>query len=173
MSRFLYVLLEGGDDQRFFDQILKPEFEKKYDKAIPYLYARRSKKSLEELLNSLNKNDQDYIIFSDFDEARCITKKKEDLIIKMPRADPARIAIVKQEIESWYLAGLSYSNAHKLQIPFRPNTEDISKELFPQNRTSRFSSRIDLMQEILKHFDINAAKKQNDSFRYMWHKFIF
>lgn len=174
MPRSLYVLLEGPDDQRFFEQILKHEFLKKYDKIMPpYLYAKMSKKSIGKLLNALNKGGREYIIFSDLDTARCVTEKKESLIkTNTPKADPAKIAIVKLEIESWYLAGLKYSDARKLQLPPRANTEDISKELFNQNMTNKFSSRIDFMQEILKYFNANTAKKQNDSFRYMWHKFI-
>lgn len=141
---------------------------------MPYLYAKQSKKSMGKLLDSLNKGDLEYIIFSDFDVAHCVTEKKEFLTTtKMPEADLTKITIVKQEIESWYLAGLNYSNARKLRIPVRPNTEYISKELFDRDRTNKFSSRIDFMQEILKHFDISTAKRQNNSFRYMWHKFIF
>ena len=136
------------------------------------MYVRKRRKIIEKLLKSLNTSGRDYVIFSDFDEDRCITKKKEDVTISIPGADPARIVIVKCEIESWYVAGLSRSDADKLQIPFRANTEIVSKESLERDRVKRFSSRIDFMQEILKHFDVKEAKKQNPSFRYMWQKFI-
>lgn len=63
----LYVLLEGADDQRFFNKILKPELSKRYDRIIPYLYASRPKKVREHYVESLNKSNAEYIVFSDFD----------------------------------------------------------------------------------------------------------
>lgn len=167
------MLLEGPDDQRFFENVLKSEFLKKYDKISLFLYARRPKKVRENMVKSLEHLNYDYIIFSDFDVAPCITQSKKNLQAKISSADSTKIAVVKTEIESWYLAGLDYSSAQKLRIPFYSNTEDISKEQFEQIGSTRFTSKIDFMQEILRLFTINTAKKQNDSFRYVWQKFIF
>ena len=174
MPRHLWVLLEGPDDQRFFDKLLRPEFLKKYDKITPYLYAQRSKKEIERTIKSIKDLGSEYIIFSDFDCSSCITESKKNLQIRIQAADVAKVAVVKTEIESWYLAGLDQSGTRKLGVPFYTNTEDTSKKIFEQNRSSsRFDTRVDFMLEILKIFDIDTAKKQNNSFRYVWQKFIF
>ncbi len=173
MPRFLFVLLEGTDDERFFNRVLKSELAKKYDKIVTYLYAERPKKAIESMLNSLKRADSEYVIFADFDTSQCITESKTILKNKIPGAGFAKIAVAKKEIESWYLAGLDRASTRKLRIPFYPNTEGISKEMFEHNRLGKHDSRIDFMQEILKRFDVKVAKKQNDSFRYVWHKFVF
>ena len=173
MPRSLYVLLEGNDDKRFFDSVFKPEFLKKYDSVMSYLYAQRSKKNRDRMVNILKRRRIDYIIFSDFDEALCVTKSKAVLQTKIPSAESAKIAVPKNEIESWYLAGLDYSSTRKLRIPFYTNTETVSKEQFDYNRSTSSDSKIDFMQEILKLFNVGTAKKQNNSFKYVWHKFVF
>lgn len=169
----LYVLLEGADDQRFFDKILKPELSKKYHKIITYLYASRPKKVTEHYVESLNKNNAEYIVFSDFDVSPCMTSSKNILKEKISVIKSENAAVVQTEIESWYLAGIGYSNSRRLRIPPYPTTDDMSKERFNKIIPSMFKSRIDFMQEILKKFNIRTAKSQNSSFRYVWNKFIF
>ena len=91
---------------------------------------------------------------------------------EIPTADLAKVVVVKTEIESWYLAGLDHSGTRKLGVPFYTNTEHIPKKIFEQNRPGKFDSRIDFMMEILKIFDIDTAKNQNASFRYVCEKFM-
>ena len=158
---------------RFFENVLKAKFMKKYDKIKPYQYSGMPKKTREKFVKSLEQSNSDYIIFSDFDMASCITKSKVNLQTKISTADLAKIAIVKTEIESWYLAGLDNQSTRKLGIPFYPNTENITKEQFEKVQPKKFTSKIDFMQDILKLFNFDVAKRQNDSFRYVWQKFIF
>ncbi len=167
MSRSLYVLLEGSDDDRFFNYVFKPELSKIYNKIVKYQYAQRSKKNVDRLMHTLKHSGYEYVVFSDFDRAQCVTASKEALQKRIPVKDAARIAVAKMEVESWYLAGLDHSSTRKLHIPFYANTEDISKEQFETNRP-KDSLRIPFMIEVLKLFDIDTAKKQNHSFRYVW-----
>lgn len=167
------MLLEGPDDQRFFEGVLETEFLKKFDKIIFFPYAEQTKKAREAVIKYLKHSGIEYIIFSDFDAAACITKSKRNLQAKISTADLAKIAIVKAEIESWYLAGLDYSSTRRLRIPFYPNTEVISKEQFERIGSTKFTSKIDFMKEILKFFSTDTARKQNDSFKYVWQNFIF
>jgi len=169
----LYVLLEGADDQRFFNKILRPELLKKYDKVIPYLYASTPKKVIEHHVESLNKNNAEYIVFSDFDVSTCMTSSKNILKEKISVIKAENAAVVQTEIESWYLAGIDYHNSRQLRITYYPTTDDISKEQFNEIIPQMFESRIDFMQELLKKFNIQTAKIQNSSFRYVWNKFIF
>ena len=80
--------------------------------------------------------------------------------------------IVKKEIESWYIAGLSDTNLKKLKIKLTAKgkkgdiTGNMTKEKFNKLMPKRFDSRIDFMLEILNQFSLNTAKKRNKSFSY-------
>ena len=168
---FLYVLLEGSDDKRFFDGVLRAELEKSRDiKTI--MYANASSKNLETLVRSLNRRCGEYIIFADSDRDSCFGRSKERLQKKIPGADDAKVAVVKTEIESWYLAGITREGARDLQIPHYENTDSIDKERFNKIMRSKFESRIDFMAEIMRIFDANTARNKNSSFGYVWNRFI-
>ena len=53
--KILYVLLEGSDDERFFNSVLRKKFTNKYDLIKPYMYAQISKKRLKTFIEALNK----------------------------------------------------------------------------------------------------------------------
>ena len=92
---------------------------------------------------------------------------------KMRRADLGRIAAVKTEIESWYLAGMGRAECGRLRIPYRPNTEPVSKEEFEQMRwRAEPMPRAEFMSSMLAAFDAERAKRQNSSFRYVWDRFV-
>ena len=106
------------------------------------------------------------------DRVTCYTKKKETIKSKVIKnIDSARIIIVKTEIESWYMAGLSRHNAASLNIQHFPNTDDITKEDFARI-CNKYTSRIDCMANILEKFSIDVAKTQNKSFKYFCDKFL-
>lgn len=104
----------------------------------------------------------------------CLAILKKNIIQSKidPSIDREKIVVVKAEIESWYLAGISQSDAKKLNIIFHANTENINKEKFESMMHHRFVSNTDFMMEILKCYSIDTAKKQNPSFKYFWDKFI-
>ena len=100
------------------------------------------------------------------------TKKKEQIRSKVVKnVDIARIAVVKAEIESWYLAGLDRRDAESLEIQHSSNTESITKEDF-DSMHEKYTSRIDFMTVILEKFSLDIAKTQNESFRYFCNKFL-
>ncbi|NQU04751.1 MAG: hypothetical protein HQ568_01560 [Calditrichaeota bacterium] len=82
------------------------------------------------------------------------------------------MAIVRVEIESWYLAGMSDEVAPRLGLKGIKSTNDINKEDFNSMIPKDFDSRIDFMNELLKDFSINTAKKKNNSFDYFCTKFV-
>ena len=107
------------------------------------------------------------------DNPVCCMKKKSNIRSKRAsNVDLAKVIIVKTEIESWYLAGLNYSDALSLNVTFRTNTEGITKEIFRSMVRSSFSSNIDFMVEVLNKFSIDTAKNQNSSFLYFCSKFL-
>ena len=115
-----------------------------------------------------------YIVLADFDvRGTCYSGRKLALRAKIPRADGRKIAIVKTEIESWYLAGMGQSECDRLRIPYRPNTEPVSKGEFEQMRSRAESMpRTKFMYKMLNMFDAGRAKRQNESFGYVWDKFV-
>ena len=89
----LYVLLEGGDYQRFFDKMFRAKFSKFRIKI--YLYAAQSKESNKKYIENLRRNGWMYIVFANSDSFdACIGKSKQRIKHKIPNADESRIAIV-------------------------------------------------------------------------------
>lgn len=170
----VHVLLEGPDDERFFLSVLRPELAKTYSTIRTYLYAQRSKKDMEKYFKTLHGSKQDYVVLADFDVGgSCYGGIKLALRKKMPRADLGRIAVVKTEIESWYLAGMGRAECGRLRIPYRPNTEPVSKEEFEQMRgRAEPMPRAEFMSSMLAAFDAERAERQNASFGYVWGRFV-
>ena len=162
----MHVLLEGPNDMMFFESVLHDELAKKYNTVKMFQYVQIPKKTLEQYVKSPHAANQDYIVLADFDlGSTCYSGRKEKLCAKIPHARCDNMAIVKTEIESWYLAGIGQYECRILQIPYHPNTESISKKEFEQMRKdSRSVSRTAFMKRILAMFDVERAKKQNASF---------
>lgn len=172
MSHVIHVFLEGEDDERFFDKIIKPELLKKYSKIKVFKYAQTTRSTLEKFITILKNSHAMYIFFSDMDRAPCYTKKKEALKLKTAKnIDNVKIIIAKSEIESWYLAGLDRHSAASLNIQHFRNTENITKEDF-DSISKKYTSRIYCMMNILEKFSIDIAKTQNKSFKYFCDKFL-
>ena len=172
MSRVIYALVEGVDDERFFNKVAMAELAKKHSRVKVYKYSQIKKVEREKFVDWLKKSGTAYIFFSDMDRATCYTKKKEQIRSKVVKnVDIARIAVVKAEIESWYLAGLDRRDAESLEIQHSSNTESITKEDF-DSMHEKYTSRIDFMTVILEKFSLDIAKTQNESFRYFCNKFL-
>lgn len=171
----VHVFLEGPDDERFFRSVLSPSLTETYDTIRTYLYAQRSKKDVETYIRTLHDSQQDYIVIADLDSSGiCYSGRKNTLCTKIPHVRHDNIAIVKTEIESWYLAGLGQRECELLQIPYHTSTEHISKSEFEQMRVRSGSmQRAQFLIKILDMFDVGRAKKQNTSFEYVWDKFVY
>lgn len=166
----LYIFVEGDDDEKFFENIVKPILEEKYDWVLVWPYTQRKKQIVRNFLRSVKAIPADYIYVSDIDDQPCITAKKETIQNDFGNIDNNRIIVVVREIESWYLSGLDDICCTKLGFPPYSSTDNISKEQFNDSIPQRFDSRIDLMQEILKYFDLETAKQKNASLRYFLEK---
>ena len=166
----LYILVEGDDDKRFFDAIIKPVFEKQYDSVAVWKYAQKKNSKVSSFLKSIKGMNANNIFVSDINLAPCVTAKKQDIQDKFNELDKDRIIIVKREIESWYLAGLDDATAGRFSISHQGSTDNATKEQFNDLIPKKFDSRIDFMQEILKCFSIETGKQKNTSFRYFFKK---
>ncbi len=175
-SKQLYILLEGNDDERFFQAVVKPGLEKHYQSVQLYRYAAQSTKKIDAFLKSITAMKADYIVVADIDHSPCITHKKKVMVkkkIKSRYMEWDRVLVVVKEIESWYLAGLESEARKGLGIPPRQPqmTDTLTKEEFGRLIPKKFDSRIDFMKELLKYFDIGTAGKNNKSFGYFIKKY--
>jgi len=166
----IYVFVEGDDDIRFFEKIIKPKLQKKnYDiKITPY--ANTTKKYFLNLLKSIKSMNYDYIYTRDINNAPCVTHKKRRIQKKITNIDENKIIVVIKEIEAWYLAGLNNECAKKIKIGLLKNTDEITKEKFNDLIPKKFERR-DFMVEILKFFNIDIATHKNRSFKYFINKY--
>ena len=168
----LFLLVEGNDDERFFENVIKPEFEEIYDYVKIYKYAEEKDEKTDNFIKSINSMQADYIFFVDFDNFPCITARKERIKQKHKNIDPDKIIVVVEEIESWYLAGLNSSAYNQLKIKKQNLTDNISKEKFNSLIPKNFASRTDFMIEILKFFSLEEATRKNKSFNYFIEKYL-
>ncbi|MBL5982388.1 hypothetical protein NAAC61_10645 [Petrotoga sp. 8T1HF07.NaAc.6.1] len=166
----LYILVEGDDDKRFFEKILTPLFEGKYDQVKVWKYAQQKKEKVSKFLESIKALSADYIFVSDIDRTPCVTARKQYIQSKFKEIDKDRIIVVIREIESWYLAVLDDKSSKRLGIRYSKATDNVTKEQFNNLIPRKFDSKIDFMQEILKCFNIETGKHRNTSFRYFLDK---
>lgn len=169
----MVVFLEGLDDDRFFNGIIKPILDDKYDHVKFVQYANKKPEEIRKYLMSIKSTvGADYLFWGDINSSPCITAKKQDLRAKFGKVlDHDKILIVIKEIESWYLAGLSEANCKLLGIKLYNFTNDITKERFEELTPKRFKGfRTDFMREILGRFSVNTAKRKNKSFGYFMSK---
>lgn len=170
----LYVLIEGNDDERFVNRIVKPIIANNYDHVGTYKYAKKSKKIIVRFINNISSMGADFICLGDINDSPCITAKKQRIQEdKIGDVDDDRIIVIIREIESWYLAGLDDTRCKKLRIRTYNATDDINKEefevLISRNKSG---SRISCMLEILGNFDITVAKQKNNSFAYFHRNYL-
>lgn len=168
----LYIWVEGDNDLRFFENILKPLFEEKYDYVQIRKYKEKMKKEkIDNFLEGIKAMGADYIFVGDINTYPCATAKKQGLKRIYKKIDENRIVVVKKEIESWYLAGLDKKSSKNLGVRYLNDTNNLIKEQFNSMITRNFDSEIDFMTEILKFFSIDIAKQKNESFKYFIEKY--
>ena len=167
----LFLLVEGNDDQRFFERIIKPKLLKRYSDIKIVKYSEWKKKKIKAFLKALSSMKADYLYIMDINDHPCVTARKEKLINRIPGVDQNKLIVVIKEIESWYLAGIAPNNLKKLKIKQTKNTNTLTKERFNNLIPGKFDSRIDFMIEILNLFSFDTAKRKNDSFLYFTRKF--
>jgi len=168
----LLILVEGPSDSRFFDKVVKPEFEREYDKVRIVKYSEMRKELVIELIDEFKANDDHYICVGDVDKAPCISAKKQEMREgKFEDVPDDRIVIVVKEIEGWYLAGLNDDSCKRFGFSPLSSTDKTGKGRFKKLQRVKFSSDKNFMLEILKSFDIETAKCKNKSFKYFAEKY--
>jgi hypothetical protein len=172
MKKRLFIMVEGEDDIRFFGRIIKPLLAPSYHSVeiIPYASIKREK--VNKFLKSVTLMNNDYIFVADIDQERSVRDKKQILYYRFSDVDGRSIVVVIREIESWYMAGLSFDAAQELGVVDLPDTDNLTKEDFNALIPQQFDSRIDFMFEILKSFSPETAVKKNASFRFFVSRYL-
>lgn len=167
----LFLWVEGADDKRFMENVVIPRFEEEYDFVKIIEYAKEKIEWRENFLRSIVCMEGDYIFFHDNDTV-CFITDKENLLNTHAQLDTEEVLIVIKEIESWYLAGVPQEFANEVGVSLPPRTDVVTKEQFNNLIPQTFDSRIDFMQEVLKHFDVVEAQRRNTSFEYFVNKHL-
>ena len=185
--RILYVLLEGDDDVRFFEEVIKPICAEQYDHVHLWSYSQQKKEKVNDFLNSIRAMQTDgladSLLVADLDQSPCVTHRKMRILSTFRTLErnvgavasfhsPTEVLIVCKEIESWYLAGLSDAGCKRIGISTSfSDTDHITKEQFDEIMPSGFKTRIAFMEAILQSFDLETARAKNRSFQYFMRKY--
>ncbi len=169
----LYIYVEGKDDNKFFASIIKPLFEAQdYAKVEIVEYSGTSKSALKNDLDNIRSTKNcDYLFVCDMDaknkKAKNELQRKEQARKERYKSlDDEKIIIVKEEIESWYLAGISSENFEIFNIKPFSDTEHIDKAQFQAIMPKIFDLKADFMQAILDDYDLPNASNRNTSLHY-------
>jgi hypothetical protein len=167
----LYLLIEGRLDSKFFSHALYHFLSSKFRRVSYYTYSKQPKRDTEGFIKTGLSSGR-VIFVHDFDNAPCYTQLKANLPTEWASLREGDILIVRKEIESWLLAGITNKLASKLGITANTLiTDNIGKEDLAHYRPSDM-----LMTEfedlLVRHFDIDNAKNRNQSFKYFIERFI-
>lgn len=169
--RRLFIFVEGPDDLRFFERIIKPRLEATaYEWVEVRPYAGMKPDKVNAFLRSIDAMGANYILAADLDECHCPSEKKATLHHRYPASNSNKIIIVVREIECWYLSGLADNSCKRLGMKQIGSTNQLTKEDFIKLKPKKYDSRIDWMTEILRLFSIELAVEKNQSIAYFLRK---
>ena len=174
--RRLFLLVEGEDDARFFKHVVIPLLlrDRDYQQVEPIQFRAWSKEKLKKFLHSIEAMGAEYLLVGDLDLHPCVTAAKEVVARRHPFVEPARVQIVKAEIESWYCAGIPDRDPElgSLKIATCSDTSEVTKEAFYASLGPKAPFRIPFLVSLLERFDLETAVRRNASFRYFVRKYL-
>jgi hypothetical protein len=165
-AKRLFIFVEGSDDVRFFETIIKPRFEHLFDSVELITFACTKSVKVDRFIRGINAMNHSYIIVTDIDLEKSVAAKKSIILSRFSEADYQHIMVIVQEIESWYLAGINDIGAKALGIHVPARTDFVTKEHFIGLIPRYYPSKIVFMIEILKHFSLSVGVEKNKSFRF-------
>jgi hypothetical protein len=167
----MHILVEGRDDKEFFEAVIRPILEEKYDHVQVWEYAGATIERRMSYIRSAQAMKADYLFVADVNTSPCITERKGHLIDSHKGViDAGRTIVVLREIESWYLAGVDDGACQELGVPVLRHTDSVTKEQFEDLVPGRFISAVKFMAEVLRRFRVETARRKNRSFGYLMDK---
>jgi hypothetical protein len=164
--------VEGPDDEQFFQRVVQSRLEQAYQAVQILTCAHLTPRKINQMVNSFKAMGADYVFVSDNDRAPCITARKQKIKAKWPHVDSSNVIVVVEEIEGWYLAGLSQAASIALKFQHPGSTDRLTKEAFRLLQPKQFAFRLSFMLELLKHFSVETAQQNNKSFAYFARKYL-
>ena len=167
----LFVLCEGDDDQQFFEHVVEPRLSYADHEVKYFQYAQSSHEDVRSVIRSVQgmRNDgldADYLFLRDYDRAPCKEARFEEIDRRYQhRVSREKTILVVQMIESWYVAGLNSQHDLSMLADAPPQTDDLVKQDF-EDMMADDAVRADVLQEVLKRFDLDRARYKNNSFEY-------
>lgn len=171
-ARRLFIFVEGSDDVRFFETIIKPRFEHIFESVELITFACTKSVKVDRFIRGINAMQHSYIIVTDIDFEKSVPAKKNIILSRFSEADYQHIMVIIQEIESWYLAGIDDTGAKALGIHAPARTDFVTKEHFIGWIPRYYPSKIAFMIEVLKHFSLSVAVEKNKSFRFFIEHYV-
>jgi len=168
----LWVLIEGSDDTRFIDKIIRPILINNYNSIKTWEYSKEPLQRKKKILKSIAAIGDDYLFFSDINNSPCVSKKMDVLKSNFKKTvNSNNIVVVIKEIESWYLAGIDKKCCRRLNIRFYDRTDNVGKEeCHAIIAKSKYQPRVHCMAEMLRNYDACLAVGRNKSFNYFFRK---
>jgi hypothetical protein len=170
-AKVLFLIVEGDDDERFMENVVKPILLKSYADVKIWQYAQQKHERTVNLINSARKIG-DYLYFHDFDNAPCITARRNELVETLRGIEKKKIIVVRNEIESWYLAGLDRQSHRELRIGrYHADTDGVSKEQF-NGLIPKKMRRVEFMSLVVRKYNIGYGRRKNRSFEHFMRKHL-
>lgn len=154
----IFFLVEGPDDTRFVESVIKPLLQHGGRDIETYEYSVKPDTEIKNFIDSINCVDyRDYYFLIDEDLKWKLEKKFNFL-------DNEKVFLVIKEIESWYMAGIDKKSANEIGITYFNSTNKLDKSKFNQEIPNSYISRSRFLMDLLEQFEIVEAKKSNESF---------
>lgn len=160
----IYFFVEGTDDTRFVEGVLKSFLEENGQSIFVWEYAQKKQEKVKDFIKSIQQMGAQIVFLTDKDEADQETKLQDILDRYHPLLTEDEINIVVKEIESWYVAGI-YADELSIRVKSSPpyQTDDVSKEIFMSYFYT--SSKAEIILDILAIYNLPLATLRNTSLK--------
>ena len=156
-----YIFVEGKDDDDLISKIIV-----KMENFKIITYAEKKKQKVNDIIKTLKKMNNEYVLLADLDE-KDQKKRIQEIKERYKDIEVKNIYFSIQEIEAWYLSGISDKciNKYKVKNNILQNTENVTKEKFENIFKNRRDTILEIKLKILSEFDIEKAKLRNNSLK--------
>lgn len=165
-------LVEGPDDKRFVETVLRPRIEGKPDVVK---YAQKSASDVNSLVSAFAGTCAEHYYVTDpdrevdargncqnCDERETHEQQRYDIL------DPFDVLVAVDAVEGWLLAGVSDAVASEGRVPVPSSTDHVGKPEFTAAfEESTFGSMERFVDRIFDDYCCDLARDRNDSFDYV------
>ena len=96
----LFIWVEGEDDATLFKRVLVPILIAGYDFVEVRTHAKLKSERIDNFIRSIRAMKADYLFVVDINSARCVTEKKQQLLLRCRNLENDRIIVAKRKNDS-------------------------------------------------------------------------